>query len=100
MKAIRTRFHGATNFTGSRISASDEGGNRVTIPYPHEFGPGEGAHRKAAEALCAKMHWTGEMIGGSLHDGYAFVWLPPSYHRQAMPCETCGGLPCLEGCAP
>jgi hypothetical protein len=75
MKAIRTKYHGATDTRGSRISASDEDGNRVSIPYPHELG-GENCHRKAADALCAKMGWTGELIGGALKDGYAFVWVP------------------------
>jgi hypothetical protein len=99
MKAIRTKYHGPTNFKGSRISASDEDGNRVSIPYPHELS-GEAVHRKAADALCIKMHWTGEMIGGALKDGYAFVWVPSNFRRASLPCETCGGLPCMEGCAP
>ena len=100
MKAIRTKYHGATDTRGSRISASDEDGNRVTIPYPHELYElsGEAVHRKAAEALCEKMNWAGPMIGGALKDGYAFVWVPESFRRSPMPCETCGGNPCLEGC--
>jgi hypothetical protein len=81
MKAIRTKYHGPTDTRGSRISASDEDGNRVSIPYPHELS-GEAAHRAAADALCRKMNWSGELIGGALKDGYAFVWVPESfYHR-------------------
>jgi hypothetical protein len=73
MKAIVTKYHGPTNFKGSRISASDSDGNRVSISYPHELS-GEAVHRKAAEALCQKMGWTGELIAGGLKSGYVFVF--------------------------
>ena len=73
MKAIQTKYMGPTNFKGSRIKASDCDGNTLTIPYPHELS-GEDVHRKAAEALRDKMGWTGELIGGALKDGYAFVF--------------------------
>ncbi len=74
MKAIVTKYHGATDTRGSRITASDEDGNRTTIPYPHELS-GQAVHRKAADALCAKMGWPGKLAGGSLRDGYVFVFL-------------------------
>ena len=73
MKAIVTKYHGPTNFKGSRITASDEDGNRITISYPYELS-GEAVHRKAAVALCEKMGWTGELLGGSLKNGYVFVF--------------------------
>lgn len=73
MKAIVTKYHGPTNFKGSRITASDEDGNRVTISYPYELS-GEAVHRKAAEALCMKMNWTGTLASGSLKHGYVFVF--------------------------
>lgn len=73
MKAIVTKYHGPTNFKGSRITASDEDGNRTTISYPHELS-GEAVHRKAAEALCEKMGWGRTLIGGSLKNGYVFVF--------------------------
>ena len=73
MKAIITKYHGATNTRGSRISASDEDGNRVSIPYPHELS-GEAVHRKAAEALCEKMKWSKDFLGGGMKNGYAFVF--------------------------
>ena len=72
MKAILTKFCGATNYRGARIIATDSDGNRVVIGYPHELS-GEAVHRKAAEALCFKMKWTGQMIGGATRNGYAFV---------------------------
>ncbi len=74
MKAIKTTYKGPTDSRGSRIIASDEDGNRVTISYPYELS-GEAVHRKAAEALCAKMEWNGNLAGGSLKNGYVFVFV-------------------------
>lgn len=76
MKAIKTVYRGPTDTRGSRIIASDEDGNRVTIPYPYELGPGMDCHAKAAVALCRKMKWTGTLHGGSLKDCYVFVFAP------------------------
>lgn len=73
MKAIVTKYLPATNARGSRIAATDEDGNRLTVPYPHELS-GEAVHRQAAEALCAKMGWSGSLIAGSLKNGYVFVF--------------------------
>lgn len=75
MKAIVTKYHGPTNCKGSRITASDEDGNRITISYPYELS-GEAVHRKAAEALCQKMNWTGSLISGGIKTGYVFVFGP------------------------
>lgn len=72
MKAIRTVYRGPTNTRGARIYASAEGGNRASIPYPHELNQGE-AHAKAAEALAAKMKWNGEWVGGGFADCYVWV---------------------------
>lgn len=74
MKAIRTKYVGPTNTRGSRIIAGDEDGNRVTISYPYELS-GEAVHRKAADALCAKMGWKGDLASGSLKNGYVFVFV-------------------------
>ena len=73
-KAIVTTYRGPTDTKGSRITASDGDGNRVTIPYPHELS-GEFVHRKAAEALRDKMGWTGPLVGGATKTGYAFVFI-------------------------
>ena len=75
MKAITTKYHGPTNTRGSRVSASDSDGNRVSIPYDHALNSEE-AHRKAAVALCARMKWSGAdtMVGGSIKNGYVFVF--------------------------
>lgn len=74
MKAIRTRYKGPTDCRGSRIIATDDDGNRVTVPYRHELS-GAAAHAVAARALVEKMGWGPcTMIAGGLHDGYAFVF--------------------------
>ena len=77
MKAIETKYLGPTNFRGSRIKAWAEGGNSVTISYPHELS-GEAVYRKAADRLCEKLNWQGELIGGGRADGngYVFVFKP------------------------
>ena len=75
MKAITTKYHGATDRRGSRISASDCDANRVSIPFPHELSHDD-AHRKAAQALCDKMGWKGSMIQGGIKNGEVFVFAP------------------------
>lgn len=72
MKAIKTVYHGPTNTRGARIYASAEGGNRASIPYPHECNQA-GAHAMAAEALATKMRWTGVWVGGGFADCYVWV---------------------------
>lgn len=62
MKTIVVKYHGATESRGSRLSATDESGNRVVIPYPHEA---HDAPEAAARALCEKIGWKGKMISGS-----------------------------------
>lgn len=69
MQVIITKFHGATNSRGSRISATSSGeGSRVYIHYPHEVGVDE-AHSRAAAKLAAKLGWHGRYVQGSFHDG-------------------------------
>ena len=71
MKAITTKFLGATNTKGSRIKAYDSDGNQKTIGYDHALNPGK-AHKKAAIALCKKMGWPDDLVGGGVKEGY--VW--------------------------
>ena len=72
-QAIETRYLSATNSRGSRIKARAWGGS-ATIPYPHELNI-EDAHRAAANALIAKLGWTGAYAqgGNAKGDGYVFV---------------------------
>lgn len=83
MKAIKTTYKGPTNNKGSRIIASDEDKNKITIPYPHELS-GMDCHAKAAVALCLKMGWTGKLIGGGLKEGYVFVFAPLNDERYGV----------------
>ena len=60
MLAIITKYHGPTNYRGSRISATVRDGldwkRRVSVPYPHEASAtGDAAHRVAAVAMCEKL---------------------------------------------
>ncbi len=101
MKAIRTRYKGPTDFKGSRIIASDEDGNRITIGYDDALGT-ENAHKAAAVALCEKMNWAQDMIGGSLKDGYVFVFTRNDIRGAAKineyrTCRNCGATPMDHG---
>ena len=82
MKAITTRFLGPTATKGSRIAASDQDGNRVTITY-ESHSDTEDAHRKAANTLCYKMGWPTDLASGSIKGGYVFVFLPPVTQSSA-----------------
>ena len=73
MKAITTRFLGPTAMKAPRVTASDEDGNRVTIPYQSELEP-QRAHSIAAMALCEKMKWPTALVSGSIKGGYVFVF--------------------------
>jgi hypothetical protein len=76
MKAIRTKYHGPGNVRGSRISATDEDGNRVIIGYDSALNSDQN-HRRAALTLCAKMGWTGTLAEGALSTGYVYVFVEP-----------------------
>jgi hypothetical protein len=95
MKAIVTKYHGPTDFKGSRITASDEDGNKVTIGYPHELS-GEAVHRKAAVALCEKMNWSGaeSLIGGGLKNGYVFIFGPSDWSACTRASNRLADLVC------
>ena len=73
MQAISTKYLGATDYRGSRIKATCEGGS-VTVPYPYEARMGAEAHAVAALALCEKMGWAGTLIAGGTQTGYVFVF--------------------------
>jgi hypothetical protein len=75
MQAIQTKFLCPTNTKGARIKASCAAGS-ITISYPHELS-GQAVHRKAAEALVAKLGWDeiASLLGGCLPNGdYCFVF--------------------------
>ena len=74
MKAIETKYLPVTNFKGSRIKAYTEGGNSVTIGYPHGLS-GEDVFRKAAVMLCEKLGWSTDILGGGKADGNGYVFV-------------------------
>jgi hypothetical protein len=75
MKAITTKYIPQTEHRPSRIQASDMDGNQITISYPYEDSD-EANYRTAALALCKKMKWTGNLVGGGIKDGYVFCFVP------------------------
>ncbi len=94
MKAIFTTFRGATNTQGSRITASDEDGNRASIPYLHDL-DSDAAHDAAVVALCKRMGWGGKLARGGMKTGYVYVWIeergcPPPLNVPGEPPPVCG----------
>ena len=83
MKVIVTKFHGATNTRGARISATAEGrGNKVFINYPHELNSDE-AHYAAALKLCKLRGWSTELINGGLPNGdNVWVFANSEIHKE------------------
>lgn len=73
MKAIETRYRGATLTKPACIVAQDSDGNKVRCTSDTS---GPLAHRRAAQMLCDKMGWTSadSLIGGQTKAGYAFVF--------------------------
>ena len=76
MKAIITTYHGPTNTKGSRISADDGDGNRVTISVNGSLNF-DLNHAEAVKALCKKMNWSGKLQAGATRQGMAWTWIDP-----------------------
>lgn len=76
LQAITTRYHGPTNFRGSRISARCAAGH-ISMAYQHRLGI-EANHAEAAKMLADKLKWGGQWFGGGTPDGngYCFVQTP------------------------
>lgn len=72
-QAIETKYLGATNAKGGRIKATAWAGS-VTIGYDYAL-DAQGNHKAAADALIAKLGWTGTFAQGAnvKGDGYYFV---------------------------
>ena len=74
-QCIITKYHGATNFKGSRISARCEGG-RVFLHWDDALSADKN-HMAAVVALCQKMgnkSWAGTWIAAGLPKG-ELVWV-------------------------
>lgn len=88
-KSIETRYHGATNTRGARITArvvdGRNYGKSLSIPYPHDLS-GYGAHMLAAIKLRDKMDWKdgGDLIGVQTRDGYVFGFAKLAYDEKEI----------------
>lgn len=72
MQTIITKYMSATNTLGSRIKATG-GGQSVTVPYDYSMADSE-LHAHAVAVLNKKLHWSGEMVGGSMPNGMVWVF--------------------------
>lgn len=77
MKAISTRYSGATDNRGPRIIASDMDGKRLAVSIPENIHNDYNIHRYAAEEFMWKFRWPEcGMIGGSVKGGMVWVMTP------------------------
>lgn len=83
MKAIFTKYLGATNNKGSRVKAYDADQNQVTLHWDSDQSPEEN-HKRACTALMAKMDWFGRMAMGSHKDVYVFVFVETESENEMM----------------
>lgn len=74
MQPIFTKYISPAAIKGSRIKAYCDDGS-ITIDYPHELS-GDAVYRAAADVLCKKLGWAGELIGGRYKNGMVFVFSP------------------------
>jgi hypothetical protein len=72
MIAIRTKYLGPTDTRGARIRATG-GGRSITRPYDYAANREE-RHAAVARALARKLGWRGDLIEGSIADGYVYVF--------------------------
>lgn len=75
MKAISTKYLGATNTKPARIKAYTVDNNSLTLSR-HLFDEldGEELHKIVACRLCAKMGWSTDLLGGGTKEGWVFVF--------------------------
>ncbi len=75
MTAIKTKYVFGVGNKPNRVVAVSGNGNRISISADTDGFTFANRHRKAAEALCAKMNWKGTLIQGSLKDCEVFVFV-------------------------
>jgi len=73
MKTITTKFHGATDTLGARISATSTSGIRVYVSYEYALSH-NGPHDVAVIKLCKKLDWHGTFIIGGTDTGYVYTF--------------------------
>lgn len=75
MQAIRTKYYGPTDTTGSCIRAKCQAGS-IRMPYRHELDLEEN-HEAACRELCLKLGWAGNTVLGFVDGvGYHVVRQP------------------------
>ena len=82
MKAILTKFYGATATMPARIKAYDMDGNKTWVSWDEAnsqtagsfYSADERAHRYAAMQLFYGIGGNGTLIAGAINGGYAFVF--------------------------
>lgn len=84
MPTIFTKYVGPSNTKGSRIIATASGNNfRAIVSYNSALSS-EDAHIEGVKALCSKLNWHGELIGGHTKDGMVFVFVDGSSPRVTV----------------
>lgn len=71
-QAIITKYIAQTSFRGSRIKATSASGLSIYSEYFSDLNSEEN-HTLAAEKLKNHLEWKGNLVGGSLPNGYCFV---------------------------
>lgn len=74
MKAIMTKYHGPTDFRGSRVSAFDGDGNRVYRSINHALSNDDN-RIEATKELCRKMNWHGTLMQGDYKGNALYVFV-------------------------
>ena len=73
MRAIFTKLLGATDHNGSRVKATDNDGNSVTLGWRCDLSSNSN-HDRVARALCVKMGWWGDLqVGDAAETGNVYV---------------------------
>ena len=73
MKTIVCKYHGPTNFLGSRIIVSD-GDNRKTYSWRCELNANKN-YMDVCFEFCLAMNWKGTLQGGHTKDGAVFCFI-------------------------
>jgi hypothetical protein len=74
MTAIKTTYHGPTNTRGSRIIADAGMNRRVSVGYDDALNS-DANHAKAAQTMCDKFGWKGDLRSGTHENEKYFVFI-------------------------
>ena len=72
--AIETKYIGPSNIKGSRVKATAQTDNQITLTWDDSLNSAQN-HARAAAALCEKMDWNGHLVGGGTKAGEVFVFV-------------------------